>query len=132
MENKPYIKQYIVTAAVSALHLALTFRTDKRIFEASPSDNPVDYYICKAIAFMALFAFYNGLYLILFRRGKEGGNLVYKNASGSVISDGREIGARLMEGLKCAAPYLIVIIPVCAFKLRGGYLSNDETLILQN
>ena len=132
MENKPHIKQYIVTAAVSALHLALTFWTDKRIFEASPSDNPVDYYICKAIAFMALFAFYNGIFLILFRHGKEGGSLVYKNASGSVISDGREIGARLMEGLKCAAPYLIVIIPVCAFKLRGGYLSNDETLILQN
>ncbi len=132
MENKPHIKQYIVTAAVSVMHLALTFFTDKNIFTAAPADNPVDYIICKAIAFLVLFAFYNGLYLMLFRHGKEGGSLAYKNASGNVIHDGRETGARLIEGLKCAAPYLIVIAAVSAIKLRGGYLSNDETLILQN
>ena len=132
MDKNRKIKQYTLTAAVSALHLALTFWTDKRIFTVSPSENPVDYSICKILAFMALFALYNGLYLILFERGKEGGSLVYRNASGNVVHDKREIGARLIAGIRCAAPYAVVIALVCAVKLRGGYLSNDENLILQN
>ncbi|MCR4656784.1 MAG: hypothetical protein K5770_11230 [Lachnospiraceae bacterium] len=126
-------KKIILVTAAAVIHLLVTFYTDRFIFTAAPDENPVDYVICKVITFCVLFAFYYGLYLMLFiKKEKEVSHLKAEGAR-----DEREISLyrradRLRGVIKCAAPYIIVAALISVFKLRGGYLSNDETLICQN
>ncbi len=132
-ERKTNHKAYIAIAFIAVLHLGVTFLTDRRVFEADPSENLADYVICKLLAYAALFAFYYGLYiLVLSIKRKEGdGNNSGTGSAGAASADIYR-GDALLEILKCAAPYLIVVIAVSAIKLKSGYLSNDEALIYQN
>ena len=99
-------KQYLGVGALALAHLAVTFATDRYVFTVPATENLTDYIICKGIVFAILLAFYYGLYLVIFA-GKT-------------------------EILFSALPYLAVIAAVCFFKLRQGFLSNDEFLIYQN
>lgn len=105
-------KRHSIIALISAIHLILTFFTDKKIFTVSPTVNISDYVLCKIILFFVLYAIYTGLYILF-------------------LSPGRKDSV-LFNVIKCALPYLVVIIGVMAIKLPGGYLSNDEALIFQN
>ncbi len=123
----------VLVIAFTLIHFAVTFFTDKMIFTVAPEENLADYVICKAITLCVLFAFYYGLYLIIFNRGASG-----RAGSGSEALEAKppfgkmSRGERLRGVLKCAAPYVVVMALVAVFKLRSGYLSNDETLICQN
>ncbi len=105
-------KQYLVIALIAFVHLLITFYTDRFVFTVPAEKNPTDYIICKIIVYFVLFALYYGLYLLIFDKSGKGEDL-------------RSL-------VKYALPYLIVIIAVSFFKLRGGYLSNDERLIYEN
>lgn len=105
-------KPYILVAVIALLHLLITFFTDQRVFLVPVTDNLPDYILCKVLAYAVLYAFYYGLFLLFFDKTAK--------------------GEAFRELLKCAMPYLVVIIVIAAFKLRDGYISNDETLIYQN
>ena len=100
----------IICSILSIIHLCITFITDPIIFKVSWTANKPDYIVCKILALVVLFFFYYGLYLLIFK-GKE--------------SDFRQI-------VLTALPYLAIILAVCIIKLPQGYLSNDETLIVEN
>ena len=133
--DKKNLRQYLIIAVISAIHWVITFLTDRRIFLVPVSDNIVDYAICKVITLLVLYAFYYGLYLILFDRPEKKNDIdiTEENPSNEHKNIKQECkGDKLREILRCAAPYLLVVLAVAAVKLRSGYLSNDETLIYQN
>ncbi|MBO4902132.1 MAG: hypothetical protein J5518_05010 [Lachnospiraceae bacterium] len=99
-----------LTASVLALiHWGISFVTDRRIFTVSPAENPADYIPCKILSLFAFFAIYYGLAVLLFCKDRK--------------------NDRFCLLIRCALPYLAVILCAAAFKLPQGYLSNDETLI---
>ncbi|MCR4739003.1 MAG: hypothetical protein K5886_01930 [Lachnospiraceae bacterium] len=109
-------KEVIAALIVSAFHLIITFFTDRHIFTVSPSENLSDYIICKVIAFFVLFALYSAVFITIHHLiRKEGGE-----------------PPLILNVIKWSLPYLLIVIPVCFFKLSGGYLSNDENLIYEN
>ncbi len=103
---------YIIISAIAIVHLLITFTTDKTIFTVSPLVNLMDYILCKIITFMVLWLFYYGLYLVF----------IHKDRKKSI----------LRRSLVAAFPYLLVMIVICIFKLRNGFISGDETTILNN
>lgn len=118
---KNYFKTHIpgfICLVLSILHLCVTFITDPHIFTAPINSNPSDYILCKILAFAALYFFYYGLYLLVFK-----GILPAAKSSGEVST--------FYNIVMTALPYLIVILAVCFIKLPGGYLSNDETQIAE-
>ena len=139
-------KHYIGIPVLAAAHLAVTFFTDQRVFAVPASENLTDYIICKGIAFAVLLAFYYGLYLLLFSgsgtKAPVTGQIEPASSQAAPgasadrtagLSDREQERAEtLKEVLLCAAPYLVVVALVAFFKLRQGYLSNDELLIYQN
>lgn len=116
-EKPPYFS-YIVCLLLAVIHTGVTFITDKSIFEFQSINAEhittavVDYFICKILLMVVLYAFYYGLY-VLFLKKDESHN-------------------RLVEILKAAAPYLIVIAGALIIKLPAGYITNDENSIYAN
>ena len=104
--------KYPLITILASIHQLITYFADQRIFEVPPSSNITDYAICKFCAFIAAWFFYLMLWQII----------IDKNRKNNTIT-------RIIIS---AFPYLIVMIGISAIKLRGGYLSNDETLIYQN
>ena len=104
--------KYAVITALSFIHQIWTYFADKRIFTVPPSENMTDYVICKICAFIAAWFFYYMLWQLIMDRNRRDNTVT--------------------RVLLSALPYLLVIIVVSAVKLRGGYLSNDETLIFEN
>ena len=104
--------KYAVITALSFIHQIWTYFADKRIFTVPPSENMTDYVICKICAFIAAWFFYYMLWQLIMDRNRRDNTVT--------------------RVLTSALPYLLVIIVVSALKLRGGYLSNDETLIFEN
>ena len=76
-------------------------RTEDRYITAM-----IDYGICVCLALIVIAVILYGLYLLVFKR------------------DGK--GRPLFEVIKCALPYLPVIIAALVIKLPGGFLTNDE------
>ncbi len=112
MNVKTLLKEHpavCLAAGLSLIHWAVTFFTDRLIFEVSPSDNLFDYSVCKVLALIALYAFYYGIASLVFRKNRP-----------------------LKEILLAALIYLPVMAVVCFIKLPQGYLSNDETLIVSS
>lgn len=105
-------RKNLTISAAAALHQIITYFADQRIFTVPPSANITDYVICRLCAFIASWFFF----LMLFKL------FIDKNRKNNTIT-------RVMIS---ALPYLIVMVAVCAFKLKNGYLSNDETLIYEN
>ncbi|MCR4924262.1 MAG: hypothetical protein K5931_09685 [Lachnospiraceae bacterium] len=104
-------KYQLIAAIVALLHLIITFFCERKVFTLPPSANLPDYIICKLLAFFILFGLYYGICLIFFDKEK---------------------GAELKKIVKWGLPYLPVMVIVTIFKLRNGFLSNDENLIYQN
>ena len=104
--------KYITVTALALIHQAITYFMDQSIFTAPASANISDYVICKILACIAAWFFYLMLWQVFIDRKRRDNTITRVIVS--------------------ALPYLLVIICVCAVKLRGGYLSNDETLIYQN
>lgn len=108
----------IFCIALAIVHTAITILTDRGIFTWPPAGDKyfaqamIDYSICKIITLLVLFGLYYSLYLLISKKGEK-----------------RE---KLLGILKCAAPYLIVIIAVLIIKLPQGFLTNDENSIYQN
>lgn len=112
------IKLAIITV-LTVIHQTVTTIMDFGIFTVSPWANTVDYVTCKICAFIVSWAFFYMLWqLFIEKDGIIRGQKNNRNTASRVV-------------LK-ALPYLVVMIPVCIVKLRGGYLSNDETLIYEN
>lgn len=105
-------KKYAVITILALIHQTVTYFMDKSIFTVSPSQNITDYIICRICAFIAAWFFYHMLWQLF----------IDSNRKNNTIT----------RVILSALPYLAVIIVVSAVKLRGGYLSNDETLIYQN
>ncbi|MCR5108349.1 MAG: tyrosine-protein phosphatase [Lachnospiraceae bacterium] len=105
-------REKFIIGAIALIHLCLTFITDKNIFTASFKDNPSDYIICKLITYVVLYAFYYGIYTVLFSKNRK--------------------ESLLCNTLKWALPYLPVVLIVSFIKLKSGFLSNDENLIYEN
>lgn len=109
----------IICLGLSIIHLCITFITDPHIFLVPADSNISDYIICKILAFIVLFCFYYGLYLIIFKgiipaaKSQNDTSVLYR----TVLS---------------ALPYLIVILAVCFIKLPEGYLTGDETRIAES
>ena len=103
---------YIIISVISVIHLIITFFTDKKMFKVSPLDNLTDYIICKALTLVVLFFFYLAIYLVF----------IDKNRSKFTLT----------RALKAAFPYFLLMIVIAVFKLRGGFLSNDEVNIYAN
>ncbi|MCR5234053.1 MAG: hypothetical protein K6E53_09115 [Lachnospiraceae bacterium] len=104
--------KYPVITALAVIHQVITHHLCKSIFTVPPSENTGDYVICTICAFVICWFFYHALWQVI----------IDKNRSSNTIT----------RVIKKALPYLIVMIAVSAVKLRGGYLSNDETLIYEN
>lgn len=116
-----FIKKHIpgvICLGLAIIHLCITFFTDKLIFLVPMSTNLSDAIICKILAGITLFFLYYGAYLIIFK------GIVPSAKSLSEVSD-------LYKIFLSALPYLLIIIAACIIKLPGGYLSNDETLIVE-
>ncbi|MCR5421759.1 MAG: hypothetical protein K6E98_12240 [Lachnospiraceae bacterium] len=111
--------KYISVSALSILHQTITHFTGNNIFTAEPSSNIIDYTICKICALIASWLIYYLLWQLFIDKN---GIIREKNRQYNLVS-------RICIA---ALPYLFVMIFVCAFKLRGGYLSNDEYLIYEN
>ena len=112
------IKFFVITI-LAVIHQAVTGIADLKIFTVPVSANPVDYVTCKISACIVSWAFFYMLWqLFIEKDGLIKGRQGTRNTVSRVVMK--------------ALPYLLVMIPVCMFKLRGGYLSNDETLIYEN
>ena len=112
------IKYFSVTV-LALIHQTVSFYAGKRLFTAQPSDNISDYTICKILAFVATWFLYYMLWQLLADRN-------------GLFSGPGQKNNTVTRVFRSALPYLIIMIPVCFIKLRGGYLSNDETLIYEN
>lgn len=111
-----YIKKHIpgiICLGLSIIHLCITFFTDKTIFLVPMNANLTDAIICKILAGVVLFFLYYGAYLIIFK---------------GIVPSAKS--SNFYKIFLTALPYLLVIIAVCIIKLPNGYLSNDETLIV--
>ncbi len=104
--------KYLTISVLAILHQVFTYIMDEGVFVVPPTDNAADYIICKVCAFIASWFFFYALWQVT----------IDKNRKDNTIT----------RVLKAALPYLIIMIPVAIIKLRGGYLSNDETLIYEN
>ena len=104
--------KYLTISVLAILHQVFTYLMDERVFVVPVSANPVDYVICKVCAFIASWFFFYALWQLT----------IDKNRKDNTIT----------RVIKAALPYLIIMIPVAVIKMRGGYLSNDETLIYEN
>ena len=108
-------KSVILCAVIAFLHTIVTFMTDKSIFvwpdRASNAYRwaVADYIICKIIVFALLLLIYQGLYILVFTKS--------------------EIKQKILEMVKIALPYLLVITVVMIIKLPQGFLTNDENAI---
>ena len=111
--------KYIIITILAVIHQTVTTIMDLSIFTVSPWANTVDYVTCKVCAFFASWAFFYMVWQVFVEKdGILRGNKDNRNTASRVVIK--------------ALPYLVIMIPVCIFKLRGGYLSNDETLIYEN
>lgn len=117
MKIKKKNTSQIVIFVIALVHVIISFFTDKLIFSFPQKTDEsayrffmIDYPVCKIILFVALFYLYT---------------FIYKAFICKEDNTVRKI-------VKCAAPYLFIMIPVCIFKLPKGYLTNDETIILDN
>jgi hypothetical protein len=113
--------KYPVITVLALVHQALSLHAEKKIFTAVPADNISDYTICRILAFIAVWFLYFMLWQLLIDKGG-----LFRTAGNSRKAN------TVTRVFKSALPYLIIMIPVCFIKLRGGYLSNDETLIYEN
>ena len=104
--------KYIIASALALVHQIVTYFMDKSVFATSPSDNLTDYVICKLCALIAVWFVYGAIY--------------------DIITDKNRSRLKIVRIIKAAAPYLIILLGISFIKLRGGYLSNDETLIYDN
>lgn len=104
--------KYAIISVLALIHQAATYFMDQRIFTVPASANMTDYAICKICAFAVSWFFYLMLWQLIMDKNRR------ENTITRIIVS--------------ALPYLIVILGVSAIKLRGGYLSNDETLIYEN
>lgn len=109
----------VICLGLSLIHLCITFVTDPHIFLVPASSNIPDYAVCKVLSFAVLFCFYYGLYLIIFK------GIIPAAKSHGVTSE-------LYKIFLSALPYLVVILLVCAVKLPEGYLTSDETRIVES
>ncbi len=114
MKIKEYVKQnhLIPICCAAFVHWLITFYTDTRIFTVPPSENLMDYSICKILALFALFFLYRTLYRVLLGAGRN------KTAEFQVLK----------YALFCLIPILIILL----VKLPQGFLSNDESLIFES
>ncbi|HCM92317.1 MAG TPA: hypothetical protein DIS78_07115 [Lachnospiraceae bacterium] len=111
--------KYAIITILAVIHQAVTGIADLKIFTVPVSANPVDYVTCKISALIVSWAFFHMLWqLFMEKDGLIKGRKDERNTVSRVVIK--------------ALPYLFIMIPVCIFKLRGGYLSNDETLIYEN
>ena len=114
MRIKTIRDKYIAmaAAAVSAALTAVTFVTDRMIFTFPEKTGDAykiavtDYAVCKVLAFLALFAFIYGIGALLFSKS--------------------DYAAGLLEVIKCALPYLPILLVILVIKLPEGFLTNDE------
>ena len=104
--------KYTVISILALLHQIITCILDQRLFQVPPSENITDYVICKFCAFIVSWFFFYMLWQLIIDKDRKN-NMITR----VIIS---------------ALPYLIIMIGISAIKLRGGYLSNDETLIYEN
>ena len=104
--------KYAAVTILAIVYQTITYFADRQIFTVPPSANITDYVICKAAAFIASWFFFLMLWKVIIDKDRRSNTIT--------------------RILLSALPYLIVIIAVSAIKLRGGYLSNDETLIYEN
>lgn len=131
--KKLLIKKFYIIFAI--VHLLITFVTDKLIFTFPVNDGgkyykifQIDYTICKIITFVVLCVFYGVVTEIIIYKLRRSGKI--KMAEGLTKFDAVE--PLSLKLIKCAAPYAVVMLLVSVFKLRQGYLTNDETLIYDN
>lgn len=101
--------QTLLASGIALLHLIVTFFTDKCIFIFGETSNKSDYIICKFIAYIVLFFFYKVLLTVIF--SKEKNELL------------------IVQILKKAAPFALLTLAILVIKLRGGFISNDESVI---
>ncbi len=97
-----FLKENRLPLLISFVHWAVTWFTDRRIFEKTAAEEPFNYLVCKVLLFCLLFALWRALL---------------------------KMSPATRQVLKYAGFYLIPIIAVLIFKLPQGFLSNDETLI---
>ena len=108
--------KYLTISVLAILHQVFTYLMDEHVFVVPASDNAADYVICKVCAVIASWFFFYMLWQLLVDRD-------------GLFGTGKNTITRVF---KAALPYLLIMIPVAVIKLRGGYLSNDETLIYEN
>ena len=110
-------KQQCIIGMVAAVHTLLTLISDRGIFtfpDVSSSGYTAaifDYSLCKILTCIVLYFIYTALWQLVSKNRKE--HCVY-------------------DIVMCALPYLVVIIAVCFIKLPQGYLTNDESSILND
>ncbi len=111
-------KSVLPAVFVGLIHTGITFVTDRYMFSFPAPDAEhydlflMDYILCKLI--VCVFLSYTYYYLC-------------KMIVSKTVNRGT-----LWQIIRNALPYLLVIVAVCAFKLREGYLSNDEVSIVQS
>ena len=113
MKTKKKNISQIIILCIALVHVIISFFTDKLIFSFPEKTNEsayrfflIDYPVCKIIMLVALFYLYTFIYKAFISKKDN----------------------TVKEIVKCAAPYLFIMIPVCLFKLPKGYLTNDETI----
>ena len=111
--------KYYIISILAVIHQIATYFADRRIFTVPPSANMTDYAICKICALISSWFFFYMLWQLFIEKD-------------SLIRGKKNNRNTISRVVISALPYLIVIAAVTAIKLRGGYLSNDETLIYEN
>lgn len=115
---KPDSKCAVTALIIAAVHIIITFITDKSVFSFPDKGAQqyaaamVDYSICKIIAFLLLAVLY---YSVL-----------------SLIITKSDYAASFKKIVINALPYLVVLIGVLVIKLPEGFLTNDENAIYTN
>lgn len=109
---------YIICTVLAVVHCVISFFTDRALFVMPDRSYEhygtalLDYSVCKVITLLVLVMFYICAYELIFGKGSRHENV--------------------LDVVKCALPYVIVVIGVLAIKLPQGYLSNDENAIYMN
>lgn len=117
MEKKKKIKKLnIIITLISLIHFAVTFYTDRFVFTFPEKGTTaysffvLDYPVCKVVTLCALLAIYSFIYKVFIDKNRD------RNSEYQIAI--------------CALPYFIIMLFITAFKIRGGYVTNDEYSIL--